>query len=132
MTDINDDDLKARFDALHDYDAMNAPEFRALVDYARSRRQANQRSAARAALSLAAAAAVIVLGVALAVGKLHESGGRTSAVTAAPTITSWQSPTAGLLETHAKDLMAPPPLLSSVFDSVTKKTSIANAQTEGD
>src|ERR1700741_324340 len=127
MSDIDDEELKARFDALHDYDAMNEPESRALLDYARSRRQANQRSAARAALSLAAAAAVIVLGVALVVGKLHDSGGRTSAVIAAPTITSWQSPTAGLLETQAKDLMAPPPLLSSVFDSVTKMTSIANA-----
>ena len=132
MNDIDDDELKARFDALHDYDAMNEPEFRALLDYAQSRRQANQRSAARAALSLAAAAAVIVLGVALAVGKLHDSSGRTSAVTAAPTITSWQSPTAGLLETHAKDLMAPPPLLSSVFDSVTQMTSKTNSQTEGD
>lgn len=132
MSEIDDNELQARFDALHDYDAMTEPEFRAMLDYARSRRQANQRSAARAALALAAAAAVIVLGVALTVGKLHDSSRRPSAVTAAPTITNWQSPTAGLLETHAKELMAPPPLLSSVFDSVTKMTSIPNAQTEGD
>ena len=131
MTDINDDELKARFDALHDYDAMNQPEFRAMLDYARSRRQASQQNAARAALALAAAAAVIVLGVALTVGKLHDSSRGPSAVAAAPSITNWQSPTAGLLETHAKALMAPPPLLSSVFDSVTM-TSIPNAQTEGD
>ena len=132
MSEIDDDELKARFDSLHDYDAMNEPEFRALLNYARSRRQAHERSAARAALALAAVAAAIVLGVALTVGNLHDSSSRPSADIAAQTITSWQSPTAGLLETHAKDLIAPPPLLSSVFDSVTKMTSIANAQTEGD
>ena|SRR2546423_11753898 len=118
MNDINNDELHARFNTLRDYDARVEPEFGPLLDHARSARQADVRSVAPA-LRWVATAASILLVTAFMVEKARHRTDASTATTVAPALSDWQSPTAGLLETRVGALMAPPPVLSSVFDGVT-------------
>ena len=118
MSEINDGELQAVFTALRDYDAQVEPAFRAMLDQARSHRQATARSVGPA-LRWVAAAACFVLAAALLVATNRDRSNVRAAVTSIPTISGWQSPTAGLLDTQVRELMAPAPVLSSVFDGVT-------------
>ena len=67
---------------------------------------------------VAVAAGIVIAGV-LLTAKARDLRKGQQSVVEIPALSTWQSPTAGLLETQVQDLMAPPPLLSSVFDGVT-------------
>ena len=114
----NENELRAQFDALRKHDGRHPPEFQRLLSGAelRSRRDDQRRLLPNHWI---AAAAVIVIAAALLIGKPWERNDTRSASAGVPTISDWQSPTAGLLRTPARELIAPDPLLSSVFDGVT-------------
>ena len=117
MTDINDEDLRARFSTLRKEDGQVEPEFLAMWDRAAST-ALTDRSGIRSNIRWAAVAAAILIAAALILGKARDFRREQQASLAALTIATWQSPTAGLLQPPARDLLAPPPLLSSVFDGV--------------
>lgn len=124
MNEPADDELRARFEQLRDDDLARVPSFRASWDRAELRARTPRRGPGRALLWLAAAASV-VLTVSVA---LREPGVREPARVAAdstppeanvtPSISTWRSPTAGLLRTSGRDLLAPPSLLSSILGGV--------------
>ena len=120
MTEINDNELRARFSAVRDQDSRVAPEFRQLWNDA-EKSALTHRSVNRSNTRWAAVAAAILIAAALLVGKARDLR-RDQQTASAQTITTWQSPTAGLLQPPARDLLAPPPLLSSVFDGVVSPT----------
>ena len=121
MTEINDDELRARFRALREQHGRIEPEFRAMLKRA-ARSSHTDRSGIRSNTRWIAVAAVILIAAVLIVGKAPDLRREHQATLAAQTITTWQSPTAGLLQPPARDLLAPPPLLSSVFDGVASPT----------
>ena len=121
MNDINDDELRSRFDALRKDDGRDAPEFSALWNRARVS-QLTDRRGSRSSPRWVAVAAGFLIVAALVVGEArYLKSDRQRAGEALP-ISTWQSPTAGLLQPPARDLLAPPPLLSSVFDGVAPPT----------
>ena len=121
MTVINDDKhLRTRFTALRDHDSRAEPEFRSILNRA-ARSSVTGRSGVPSNTRWVAVAAAILIAAALIVGKVRDSRREQNALPA-QTITTWQSPTAGLLQPPARDLLAPPPLLSSVFDGVASPT----------
>jgi hypothetical protein len=120
MTEISDDELRARFSTLREQHRRVEPEFRAMLNRA-ARSSHTDRSGIRSTRWVAVAA-VILIAAALIVGKAPDLRREPQATLAAQTITTWQSPTAGLLQPPARDLLAPPPLLSSVFDGVASPT----------
>ena len=121
MSEINDDELRARFSALREDDRGVGPEFRAMWDRAAST-ALTDRSGIRPNIRWVAVAAAILTAAALIIGKARDFRSEQHASLVAPTITTWQSPTAALLQPPARDLLAPPPLLSSVFDGVGSPT----------
>ncbi len=121
MTEINDEDLRARFSTLREEDGRVEPEFRAMWNRAAST-ALTDRSGIRSNIRWVAVAAAILIAAALIVGKARDFGRGQQASLAAQTIATWQSPTAALLQPPARDLFAPPPLLSSVFDGVASPT----------
>jgi hypothetical protein len=121
MTELNDDELRARFSALREQHARVEPEFRAMLNRA-ARSSHTDRFGIRSNMRWVAVAAAILIAAALIVGKARDLGSRRQAALATQTITTWQSPTAGLLQPTARDLLSPPPLLSSVFDGVASPT----------
>ena len=115
MDEMNDDQLHARFSSLRDEDGRSVPGFRPVLNRARTR--TDMRTGGRS-FRWAAAAASIVLAAALLIAKpWHDRSGQEHATTKTD-IVAWQSPTAGLLRTPTQSLLAPAPLLSSVFDGV--------------
>lgn len=120
-TELSDDELRARFSALREQHARVEPEFRAMLNRA-ARSSHTDRSGIRSNTRWVAVAAVILIAAALIVGKAPDLRKKQQATLAAQTITTWQSPTAGLLQPPARDLLAPPPLLSSVFDGIASPT----------
>jgi hypothetical protein len=123
MNDARDDELRARFAALRAEEAARAPEFRAVHErvLARGRSAAPSRSAMLLGLAAAAVLAVAT-GVAF---RGRRTGVRSTLVADStpsrpfrePSITSWTSPTAGLLRTSGSALLAdPPPVHSSILD----------------
>jgi hypothetical protein len=118
MSDMNDDELRGRFSALRQQDQHREPQFREMLNGAELRGRVEVGSAPT--LSWMAAAACIVIAAGLVIGKAQSRGDEPPVATRAPAITSWQSPTAGLLQPPSRALIAPPPLLSSVFDGVTQ------------
>lgn len=117
MGEMNYDRLRARFSSLRDEDGRSAPEFHPLLNRARSRTRV--RAGGRSLRW--AAAASILLAALLIVKPWHDRGGRGNAITKT-NIVVWQSPTAGLLQQSGSGILAPPPLLSSVFDGVASRT----------
>ena len=118
-----DDELKARFRELRDHDVAQAPAFRVPGP-----RDASRAPAVRRAIPTpvwwASAACVLfaALGVALLRSDDHvlrRLAGSNAPVISAPSISDWTSPTANLLRTAGYELLAPPPILSSLFDGVT-------------
>jgi hypothetical protein len=118
MSEMKDDDFRRRFGALKEQDRRHEPQFREVLN----RVELHGRDEAGSATTLRwiAAAACIVIVAGFAISEAHDRGDERLVPTEAPAITSWQSPTAGLLQTPSRALLAPPPLLSSVFDGVTQ------------
>src|SRR5687768_8201651 len=121
MTQHDEHDIRAHFSRLRDDDRADAPSFRALIDRARAHAGTSPRARVPALPWIAAAAGIVLLvGV-----SLTKSGDRELSrpvVDATPTgpgsppsISDWTSPTASLLRTSGRDLLAPPPIRSSVF-----------------
>ena len=121
MTGMDDDELRARFRTLREMHGRVEPEFRAMLNRA-ARSSHTDRSGIRSNTRWVAVAAVILIAAALIVGKAPDLRREPQAILADHTITTWQSPTAGLLQPPARGLLAPPPLLSSVFDGVASPT----------
>ncbi|HYU54420.1 MAG TPA: hypothetical protein VEK37_15815 [Gemmatimonadaceae bacterium] len=118
MSDMNDDEFRGRFSALRQQDRHHEPPFRDMLNGAELRGRVEVRSAP--SLRWIAAAASIVIAAGFVIGKAQSRGDEPPVATRAPAITSWQSPTAGLLQAPSRALIAPAPLLSSVFDGVTQ------------
>ena len=114
MIDMHDDELRARFAGLRASDELSAPEFVDVLD--RARHSAHSRVSARRwlsplAISIAAAAVVIA-----AVGIARASR---RAAFVAPPLSTWTSPTAGLLRTPGTGQRQPATLISSLVDIAT-------------
>ena len=114
MGEMNDDRLRARFSSLRDEDGRSAPEFHPLLNRARFR--TGVRTSGRSFRWVAVAASVVLAAMLLIAKPWQRSGGANA--TAKTDIVAWQSPTAGLLRAPTQNLLAPAPLLSSVFDGV--------------
>ena len=121
MPDMNDDELRARFSALKKEDGRVEPEFRSMLNRV-ERSSLTDRSSVRSGTRWVAVAAAILIAAVLLVGKARDLRREQQTAVATQTITTWESPTAALLEPPAPDLLAPPPLLSSVFDGVASPT----------
>lgn len=106
MNEPGDDELRARFERLREDDHAHAPSFRAMWARAEPRARTTRRALTAALIGMVAAASVV-----LAVMNSSPS----PSVAVAPTISDWSSPTAGLLHTMGSELLAPPPILSSVL-----------------
>lgn len=113
MKQIGDDALRACFRKLRDHDAANLPDFSTLT------RPRTRRPATSPLVWLGAAACIVVVaGSAIQwtrdrTGRIEPSG-----------ITTWRSPTASLLDVSGRDILAPAPILSSVFDGVTRRSIV--------
>ena len=105
-----DDEFRARFSALRHSDRTGAPSFRETRDAASRRATLAPRWRPTPLLALAAAAGVVlVAGLVLRSARDRD----------APSITTWTSPTAGLLRTPGVELLgAPPALRASILDRV--------------
>ena len=119
--EIDDEQLRARFAALRHVDSRSEPDFRSMLERSQSHALTPSR-ALGLGFRWAAVAASVVLAVAALVSTTRHRSSPSTAVSAATVSGEWQPPTAGLLNTHVRGLMAPPSLLSSVFDSVVPPT----------
>lgn len=115
MKQIGDEDLRTRFAELRDDDRAHAPEFGGLWKRAELRAQATARPRTLRVPWILAAAGIVVT-VSVLIQQSRDE--RTQAGISGATISSWRSPTAGLLRTSAHQLLAPPAILSSTLDGV--------------
>jgi hypothetical protein len=114
MTPLNDDEWRARFDELRADDRASMPSFCAQWGRAEAAETVAPRRRGLAPVFVAAAAVVV-----LTVGVVVRRVGDGERPQVAPlTITNWKSPTAGLLRTSGRELLVPPPILSSTLDGV--------------
>jgi len=121
MSEMKDDDLRGRFSGLRQQDRRHEPQFREVLNRAELRNRDDAGSAPTLRWITVAASIVIAAGVVITKGRDRDDQRPVATgVPGVPAITSWQSPTAGLLQTPSRALLAPPPLLSSVFDGVTQ------------
>ena len=119
MKQIGDEDLRARFAELRDDDRAHAPEFGPLWKRAELRAQTTSRKRTlRVAWIVAAAGIVVTVSVLVQQSRDVQTEGSISGAT----ISSWKSPTAGLLRTSGIELLAPPPILTSILDGATGAT----------
>lgn len=120
----DDDDLRVRFRQLRAEDGAHMPPFRAMLSRAGARVRSGRGLHTAGILGMAAAAGVIVAsGVALArsgSGDADRIGAYPGHAdeSAAPSISNWKSPTASLVRTSGRHLLAPPSILTSVLDGV--------------
>jgi hypothetical protein len=116
VSEVNDDELRARFEAMREHDLRGTPAFEPIRDWAALRSGRTPRNRRQVAQWLAWAASIVIIALLVAQpwnrGATRPGAGPTS-------ITAWQSPTASLLRSSAHSLLSPPPLLSSVFDGIT-------------
>jgi hypothetical protein len=117
MTGLSDRELRARFDALRAADEHGAPGFGALLAHAARAATEGRRLPSRWRLrtSLSIAAALL-----LAVGLVRWSRRRDFVP---QPLSTWTSPTAGLLHTPGSELLASSGLLPSVLDQLTSTSS---------
>jgi hypothetical protein len=105
-----DDDLRSRFEALRRVDEKIAPEFGVLISRASARKH---RSIVLPAALAAAAVVIAIVGRRFVTGRSHPDTLGTGARPTTPSIVSWQSPTASLLQTPGLDLLRTVPTLRS-------------------
>jgi hypothetical protein len=112
-----DDELRARFADLRASDERSAPDFHGVLDRAKRAPYADaRRLRLRAPLALFIAAAAVVVA---AVGIARVSALRRAAFVATP-LSTWTSPTAGLLRTQGFDRVRPASVVAALV-------AIANA-----
>jgi len=110
--------LRAHFERLRAHDLAHTPAFRAVVQDARARSTTvHPRPAWLASL---AAAALVVLSLGIAIYQRRVEAPIANRGTPTVTITTWKSPTDGLLRISGQELFAPPSVLSSVLDGATR------------
>jgi hypothetical protein len=118
MSDRDDLELRSRFAELRAADERGAPDFRGVLDRASLRAprdsRAGWRSASGVAVSLAAAAAIV-----LAIGLTIQSRQRRAFVPVSLSI--WTSPTASLLRTPGSELTASSTFPPSMIEPATSK-----------
>jgi hypothetical protein len=112
MRQIDDDELRACFHKLRDHDAADLPDFSAM------KRPRAHQAATPALVWLAAAASLILLASAVRWTRGRSDGDEPLG------ITTWRSPTASLLDIPGRGFVAPPPILSSVLDGVTRRAIV--------
>jgi hypothetical protein len=117
MKQIGDDELRACFHKLRDHDAAHLPDFPAMTRRLAPRAR---RSATPALVWLGAAACLILV----AASAIRWTGDRAAGRIEPPGITTWRSPTAGLLDVSGRELLSPTPILSSVLDGVTRRATL--------
>jgi hypothetical protein len=118
--DHEDEELRTSFSTLRQEDAHATPSFQALVDGARSHpTMVVRRFAWRKLRALTAAAAIIVIALVAAREIARRARPRASTLATAASITTWTSPTRGLLRTSSRELLAPSPVLRSVLGDIT-------------
>ena len=110
--------MRGRFSGLRQQDRRHEPQFREVLNRAELRDR--DEAGSGPTLRWIAVAACIVIAAGVVITKARDRDDERPGATGVPAITSWQSPTAGLLQTPSRALLAPPPLLSSVFDGVTQ------------
>lgn len=116
-----DDETRAHFDDLRAEDSAHAPEFAALWRDAERRASAPASSTRVRGMWWAAAASALIAATVLARRGPHEKGTGGAAVadtTGVPSITSWTSPTDGLLRMSQHMIRTSPSILGSVLDGV--------------
>ena len=119
MIDREDDELRASFPQLREDDVTRAPASISLLEHAESfaprpiRRPPSRR---RFRLLAAAAGIVLVLGVTREIIRRAHAARDATVLS----ITTWRSPTQGLLRTSDRELLAPSPLLSSVLGATAR------------
>ncbi len=118
MSQPGDDDLRAHFHTLREYDAAHAPEFRAVRADATRRADRVFRQRTMTFVWLAAAACLVIAAGLVLRRSRHDATVR-FAGNGAPTISNWSSPTDGLLRAPGRELLSPPPILSSILDGAT-------------
>jgi hypothetical protein len=125
MTLPDDDDLRARFDAIRQADRVRAPDFHTVLDRAEVAHVSPRRRGHP--LVWVAAAAGIVLAFGITLYQVRDRGADPQAVGVAPsggsdavTISTWRSPTASLLRTSGGEMLASPKLLSSILDGAAR------------
>lgn len=119
---LDDDEIRARFDALRTKETGDAPEFRSFIARAehahsgpeRGESRARRRPAAWFALSLATAATIAVVAGLSVRGRLDRAR--------LPSLSTWRSPTAVFLRTPGAELLQSPDVYTSVLDRVTLTT----------
>ena len=121
MNPTSDDELRARFEALRQEDFGRTPDFRDVLNRARSPESQHRRQLDPLWI---AAAAVIVLAVGIMVREGHQRSAARAAKSAsfdqgATSISRWRSPTASLLRTSGSGVLAPPRILSSILDGAS-------------
>ena len=124
MNQFEDAELRALFAELREHDGVSCPEFDAMGRRAGTGR--HRLPSARAAAMWVTAAACLLAGIGFIVKPWRSR--ETTRLVSAPSISTWRSPTAALLRTPARDLLAPRPILSSVLDGTTR----IPIQTKGD
>jgi hypothetical protein len=108
MNSSPDDELRARFRDLR-ADRRDAPPFEDVVTRAETRPRSLRPTHRFGPVWIVAAAVVVVAtGV-----MITRSSDRSGPVLDVPSIATWRSPTASLLRTSGRELLAPPPILSS-------------------
>jgi hypothetical protein len=111
----DDEELRSRFDALRRGDEGATPELSALL--ARPGVRARRPGVLTAVLA-AAATILVVVGLRFATQPEYLANADTDARTGAPSILTWQSPTASLLQTPGRELLhSVPTVRSSLLNS---------------
>jgi hypothetical protein len=125
MTLPDDDDLRARFDALRQADRARTPDFRTVLDRAEVAHASPRRRGQPLVWVAAAAGIVLAFGITLHQVRdrgadRHAGGVAPSSSSDAVSISTWTSPTASLLRTSGGEMLASPRLLSSILDGAAR------------
>jgi hypothetical protein len=124
MNFSSDDELRVRFEALRSDDSDGAPDFREMLERARTL-DAQRRRGVRPLWIVAAAGIVMAVGIALQQTRNRSAGRRADATDSSGggntlSISTWKSPTASLLRTSGSEALAPPKVLSSILDGASR------------
>lgn len=120
----DDDELRARFEALREEDGRRAPAFHGGLGHEWPRPLPRRR--ARPLVWIAAAAGIVLtVGIAFQQTRNHGVASRLGTAGSFQTgdsvsISTWRSPTASLLRTTGSEVLASSKILSSVLDGASR------------